>query len=145
MSYLPEINRKYLLDRYYKQRALFIKYLGGKCVICGGTEDLEIDHIDRTKKSFRVSQLWPVKKLPEVFKELDKCQLLCREHHIAKTIPEHKEDALKQSITHGSIYAWMKKKCQCEDCLQAKYDWQYQRNIKRRKPNGRGPYNPRLA
>lgn len=57
--------RKYMLARYHKRRAEAIRKLGGKCVKCGSEENLEIDHIDPTTKSFEISKLWNVSK--EVF------------------------------------------------------------------------------
>lgn len=35
--------------------------------------------------------------------------------------------------THGSMYAWQKKKCDCSECAQAKRAWYDKRNASRRK------------
>jgi hypothetical protein len=53
--------------------------LGGKCVWCGATENLEFDHIDPAQKQFTISafpcslELW--------WKEVEKCRLLCKTCH----------------------------------------------------------------
>ena len=38
----------------------------------------------------------------------------------------------EKGFRHGSLYGWMKKKCQCEICLTAKRDWHDKRNAARR-------------
>lgn len=116
MSYDKETNKKYLKDRYKKQRDMFFAYLGGeKCVKCGATENIEIDHINPEEKSFNLGKLWPIKKLPEVFAELDKCQPLCNSCHLSKTIEW--SSGKEKGFSHGSYYGWAKKKCECESCF----------------------------
>ena len=80
----PEKRKAWHRD-YKKFRRQKIKdYLGGKCVGCGTTENLQFDHIDRHQKKFTIStnvnMAWD--KLTE---EADKCQLLCKECHKKKT------------------------------------------------------------
>ncbi len=80
-------------------------YLDGKsCVVCASTINLEIDHID------------PLSKHPALIKtgyngaqsvwswsqtrrdaELAKCQVLCKEHHKAKTISEQTKKSLMRT------------------------------------------------
>lgn len=119
-----------------KRRQRMIDYLGGHCVICGTTENLEFDHVDRDKKSFNIQKNMTLSN-PDVRAELDKCQLLCNEHHREKTAREN------SGFKHGTDYAWMKKHCSCAMCLEAKDKWNESRNAKRRKSGGRvkGPYN----
>jgi hypothetical protein len=72
--------------RAYKQRrrAEAIALLGGVCVRCGTTEDLEIDHIDRATKEYEIHDvLWSRREVR--LAELAKCQLLCSYHHLFKT------------------------------------------------------------
>lgn len=75
-----EFQRNWMQAR--RQRAL--QYLGGICVQCGATEDLEIDHIDPAKKehhiSGRLSYRWEITVV-----ELDKCQVLCHDCHVEKS------------------------------------------------------------
>lgn len=143
----PEENRDYLRNRYARQREEFIHHLGGCCVICGTTEELEIDHIDPREKSFDIGRLWPVAKLPDVYEELKKCQLLCRFHHIEKTKSDYESGKLvrSNSFTHGTLYGFMKKKCTCEQCERRKQQYYKERNKRRRgcdsKGNPRGPYS----
>lgn len=118
-SYTPEQNREYLRRRYREQMDAFIAHLGGFCVVCGSSEDLQIDHIDPSTKCFTVAKLWPRKKLPEVYAELQKCQLLCVPHHIEKTAAEQSA-ARSGTFTHGTLYGWMKAKCGCEVCAESK-------------------------
>jgi hypothetical protein len=53
-------------DKAWKQarRARLIEMLGGACVRCGATEDLEFDHIDPSTKVFAIcaglSKAWDV-------------------------------------------------------------------------------------
>jgi 5-methylcytosine-specific restriction endonuclease McrA len=70
-----------------RRRLEHIKYLGGKCVKCGITERLEFDHINKESKEFSIGSRVAMKtnKLKE---ELDKCQLLCYDCHLEKTLSE---------------------------------------------------------
>lgn len=79
-----EYQRKYQLERYHKRRKEAKKILGGRCVICGSKKELEIDHIDPKKKKISLNKLWSISK-DSFLKELKKCQLLCKKHHIQKT------------------------------------------------------------
>ena len=55
--------------------------LGGKCVDCGTTKNLQFDHIDPSKKSFNISCVLSERTL----KELEKCELRCGNCHLEKT------------------------------------------------------------
>lgn len=128
-------NREYHRDYYKKRRAAIVEYLGGHCAVCGSTEKLEVDHKDKAKKAFNISDNLTVNNI-QVKTELDKCQLLCEKHHKEKTSKEN------SGFTHGTRYAWLKKKCRCDICLPAWRKWNDERNIKRRSSNNkRGPYN----
>ena len=118
-SYTKEYHREY----WRKRRQEIIDYLGSKCVKCGTTDNLEIDHINPSDKSFHISKRLSLSTQRE---EVDKCQLLCHEHHMVKTVSE------KKPYTHGTIYAWMKVKCECVVCSKAKRIWYDKRNAKRR-------------
>ena len=78
--------REYTRERYHKRRNKVIEQLGGKCVCCGITENLEFDHIDRTTKKAKVSTLLASSSLAAAIEEAKKCQLLCNSCHIQKTI-----------------------------------------------------------
>lgn len=131
-----EAYRAYHRQYYLKRRQKIIDYLGGHCAVCGSTESLEIDHVSRVSKSFNISSRLT---LESILEELDKCQLLCGEHHRAKTSQE------QSGFRHGTMYGWMKKKCKCSLCQSAKWLWYDARNEKRRQAgsSGRGPYRSR--
>lgn len=40
---------------------------------------------------------------------------------------------IEKGWRHGTVYAWMKKKCACDNCAAAQRKWQEARNIRRRK------------
>ena len=71
-----------------KKKETLLEHLGGKCVGCGTTENLQFDHIDRTKKSFTIGKCLGY-TLEKLIKEADKCQLLCKECHQYKTTINH--------------------------------------------------------
>jgi len=63
-------------DRRRLMRESALQELGGKCVICGTTENLEFNHIDPSTKEREVSTKCGLRH-----KEHLKCELLCKEHH----------------------------------------------------------------
>jgi hypothetical protein len=136
VSYEKEVNRKYLLKRYYAQRQEMINFLGGKCNHCGRVENLEFDHVNWREKSFPVSKLWSIKDLPKVYNELMKCQLLCYDCHKLKSRKDLSEINAEPKFTHGTVYAWMKKHCKCDVCYIARRKWHRDRNKARRRGKG---------
>ena len=118
---------------YYKRRAKMIAYLGVSCAHCGSTDRLEFDHVDPALKSFDISDNMTLNN-PEVRAELDKCQLLCRPCHEAKTAAEHRA----AGFTHGSIYGFMKVRCDCDECTSSKRAWNDERNARRQAASGKG-------
>lgn len=107
----------YMLSRYHSLMAEAREKLGGKCVLCGSTGGLEMDHIDRTTKLFTISIGWS-RKPEEFWAEVAKCQLLCRDHHAEKT-------AREQEVGHGEGLSG-KKNCPCDKCRAKKAE--YMRN-----------------
>jgi 5-methylcytosine-specific restriction endonuclease McrA len=79
-----EYMRTYMLNRYHERRAEAFRKLGGSCVLCGATSDLEVDHREWREKSFSIAKLWSVSR-KRFEEELKKCQLLCKDCHAAKT------------------------------------------------------------
>lgn len=125
MTYTDEQRAYHRAYYHERRRAPMIEYLGGVCVVCGGTEDLPFDHIDPAQKSFSINAKMSLRN-PEVRAELEKCQLLCRAHHEEKTAREN------SGFTHGTVYGWMKVKCGCGECEAAKRMWHEERNARRR-------------
>ena len=79
-----EYRRAYRRNYYRSRRLEIIGEMGGKCSVCGSTENLQIDHVDAELKVFNVgSRLDCARKTIE--SELNKCQLLCQKCHLEKT------------------------------------------------------------
>lgn len=146
MSYEPEKNKEYLRLRYLQSRREIFALIGERCAICGSEDSLEVDHIDWRQKSMEMPGVITKGNRESVHEELKKCQALCKRHHSEKTIRDRSEMRHK-NVTHGKMYAWMKMKCQCEECNQARSKWNSDRNAKRRLSSGkdRGSYTTRRA
>ena len=101
---LKEKERIKSRDRYYKNRRQCIDKLGGKCVECGVTENLQFDHINPLEKSFAISESLHfsprMKKEVKFDEELNKCQLLCPTCHMKKT---------KNDWLSGNLYVGISK------------------------------------
>ena len=70
-------------------REILIEKLGGKCVECGCTKELEFDHIDPSTKSFNIAAGY-TKPKEVLLSEVAKCQLLCNKCHIEKSKRDNK-------------------------------------------------------
>ena len=121
-------HREYQRKRYHRRRDSAIKQLGGQCVICQSTKNLEIDHIDRTKKSYKVSNLGGLSER-KLQSELKKCQLLCRDCHSKKTILETGRKLAKGN--HGTVSTY--RYCRCKECKRAKRDYFQEYRAKKKK------------
>lgn len=87
MPLFGDAKREYQL-RYLTARRRAWVDKNGPCQRCGGTENLQIDHIDPSTKEYPVSRIWSRRE--EVREaELYKCQVLCAECHKAKTSEEN--------------------------------------------------------
>lgn len=107
-------SKEYMKDYYRRRSEKAIAYLGGSCVTCNATVNLEFDHIDPSTKSFDVLKGFRRK---EVFwKEVDKCQLLCSPCHKRKT--QENRDHGRPLPTHGSYWRYRKYKCRCASCVE---------------------------
>lgn len=107
-----DYKKKYQRTWLQIRRTEWIKE-NGPCKVCGSWENLEIDHIQPSKKQIRIATIWSRKK--EVRdKELAKCQVLCKKHHAEKT---SKENSL---AGHGTPKQYKNKKCTCASCAAAK-------------------------
>lgn len=72
-------------ERRKARRAKFWQLLGGKCAECGSTQDLEFDHLDPTQKEITISKNIDRNDV-SLLEEVQKCQLLCKKCHHAKTL-----------------------------------------------------------
>lgn len=111
---------EYDKSRYQTRKNIMIQALDGKCVQCESTENLEFDHIDPETKSFSVMKLWN-RSWDVLLPELEKCQLLCKECHKAKSIAN-------QSVNHGEGLTG-RKNCYCALCAPLKRE--YMKHYKR--------------
>ena len=113
-----EYMKEYLFKRYHAKLKEAISLLGGKCVQCGATDNLQFDHIDPSTKKFKITLMLSHSK-KEVKEELKKCQLLCRECHDIKSIKESGKKVAKG--THGTLSSY--RYCKCEECVKAHSDY----------------------
>jgi hypothetical protein len=111
----------YLARRYQERRDAALVALGGECVACGGTQDLQFDHQDRGLKSFNLAKIW-LGKQDRLQGELGKCQLLCKSCHLIKTVDEI-------GVPHGGGKKG-KRGCSCDPCKARRR--QYMRDFRAR-------------
>ena len=106
------------LERYRERRAYSIAKLGGKCVRCGATKNLQLDHIDKYLKSFNITAYWSY-SLEKYDVELAKCQLLCKSCHKEKSNEEKDFGALGYGYTHHGTASMYRESCRCNACRLA--------------------------
>ncbi len=116
--------KSYMNARWKKRRAKAEARLGGKCNLCGSTEELEFDHIDPSTKATTIGRASSMND-EKFWKEVDKCQLLCGVHHRLKTSSE-------QSVGHGGGVSG-KRNCKCQPCKQMKAKYTAKRRLEKKK------------
>lgn len=124
--------RVYMLNRYHERRKLWVERLGGKCSACGSDKDLEFDHIDPAKKKLAVSEKWSSND-NDILCELNKCQLLCRSCHEAKSKSDLKKItneriARTNPLVHGARGYW--RGCRCDVCREGAREHKKQKRSK---------------
>jgi len=64
------------------KREKVIQYKGAKCIVCGYSKSIGLDfhHLEQNDKLFTLSTNWSI-KLDILYREADKCVLLCRNCH----------------------------------------------------------------
>jgi 5-methylcytosine-specific restriction endonuclease McrA len=113
----PERQREYVRQWVAKRRRL---YLADKaCVQCGSTDRLEVDHRDPEQKVSHRIWSWSEKRREA---ELAKCQILCYDCHLKKTVETRPIKA-----DHGSYQMYHRWGCRCAIC----YAWKSAENAKR--------------
>lgn len=127
--------RIYMAERYRSFMERAIKILGGVCVECGSTKNLEIDHIDPKTKTFTLANATAF-KWETLEAELPKCQVLCRSCHAEKSGKEASErqkkkysdpaERAKQSVIMRAAYA--KKQ---ESGIRTERNAEYRANLSR--------------
>jgi hypothetical protein len=121
MANSNEYMRTYLNRRYHERRAEWIEKLGGACIDCGATENLEFDHVDKNLKSFNIAKML-LRRAEVIDPEMQKCALRCEPCHAKKTSQE--------AMVHGGGLSG-KKNCKCDPCKARKAEYSkdyYQRN-----------------
>lgn len=121
--------KDYMLRRYHKRMQAAKDHLGGKCVKCGALNDLELDHIDRSTKSFTIGNLWSVNE-KRFWEEVNKCQLLCMACHEQKTLIDMGQKSAR--LTHGTLSSY--RYCKCAECKAAKSA--YSKKMRMKKAGG---------
>jgi hypothetical protein len=109
--------------------------LGGKCQVCGTAEKLDFDHIYPSTKLFNIGQVFTV-SIKSFWLEVAKCQLLCRQHHVDKTLTDN--GLVRSKDNHGTLSCYTHSKCRCNLCrtVHNRYMVQYfQRKPRSRKNN----------
>lgn len=104
----PSKKREYQRRWMAQQRASYIE--GKSCVDCGSTDNLEIDHLDKSRKVSHRIWSWTKAKRDA---ELAKCVTRCRACHIERHASERRQD-------HGQ--GAYKRGCRCEVCRAANAD-----------------------
>lgn len=108
------------------RRAKLIDILGGKCVRCGSKENLHFDHKNKKQKTLDIAHSIDTKE-DILLKEIKKCQLLCKDCHLAKTKEEWDWGVPKPE--HGTIWYYKKYKCRCDKCKKAMSDYYFSKKV----------------
>ena len=107
-EYMLKYQREWMRDR----RQSWIKE-NGPCKHCGSWESLEVDHIDPKLKTMQASSIWSRTEQVRL-KELENCQVLCKECHLKKTLSE------REPLKHGSTKMYDTMGCRCDLCKATK-------------------------
>lgn len=110
--------RKYFRDRYKDRRKVLLGLLGDKCVKCGSTVDLQFDHIDPTTKTMDIGRRMTY-SIYTVGKEVQLCQLLCKQCHEIKSVIDGGHKLMRGSNIHGTHTSYQYY-CRCYVCVLAK-------------------------
>lgn len=125
MANSNEYMKAYMLERYHRRRSQAIEILGGRCVDCGNTEQIEFDHVNPEDKSFNVAKAFTSMAEKKLWLEITKCALRCKPCHKFKT------DMIDNAVGHGEGKTG-KRNCRCDLCkpLKNMYAKEFRRNRK---------------
>lgn len=123
----PTDMKVYMANRRLKRRQMVFDHLGNRCNRCDSDNELEVNHIDRTKKNFGLSGAGLDKAWAKILEELENCELLCRSCHLDYTASQYKagkilawNKGINGEFEHGTARMYQEKKCKCEPCKRAK-------------------------
>lgn len=122
-GYTRKYNQQFRQERMQRAHQL----LGGECWECGSMEKLEIDHINPEDKEFEISTRISASE-EKFLAELDKCQLLCHDCHMKKTITERGQESAKGK--HGTLSSY--RYCKCDICKGAYREYQKEYRAQRK-------------
>lgn len=116
----PERQKQYMREWVAKRRAEWMA-ANGPCVKCGSSLGLEIDHVERGTKHPALAKhhtgtsIWSWRRERREA-ELAKCQVLCGECHLKKTIAETNS---AHPFVHGTHAMYTRGRCRCRPCKDA--------------------------
>ena len=122
MANSNEYMKEYMAKRRIKRRQDLIDLSGGVCERCGSPYDLEFNHKDRTVKLFVLSGAGLDKSWNRILEEHSKCELLCRDCHLAYTAKQYADGEIKawnkidEPYVHGTMRCYQETKCKCDKC-----------------------------
>ena len=113
-----EQKRDFQRQWFAYRRLRGIELLGGQCIQCESTDNLEFDHTDPDSKDLKLRGdhrpgfpwSWSWSRIEE---ELEKCQLLCGDCHKIKTLEMFPERQ------HGTVTMYDNSGCRCDLCKEA--------------------------
>jgi hypothetical protein len=116
MGYTGDKKRAYQLKYVTDRKKDWIKSKGGKCVKCGSTRNLEVDHKGQANKSFNPRDIWSRSEAVRK-KELAHCQVLCESCHEDKTAKQNSKPKTASIIACGTPESY-EFGCRCFPCSE---------------------------
>lgn len=108
MPFYGIARNQYEKRRRDENKAILLRMLGGKCVVCGTKKSLEFHHRNPRQKKKKIALLMGA-ALETVVAEAKKCELRCRKHHAEiHAVP----------LVHGTSAGYLRK-CRCNACVEA--------------------------
>jgi hypothetical protein len=116
---------EYIRNYREKRKNLALKMLGGKCVKCNATENLQFDHIDPNMKISTISSML-TSNIVMFIAEIEKCQLLCYACHLKKSA-ECGDYVYKRKRWEHGVSGYINHKCRCITCVDSYKDYRAKR------------------
>lgn len=108
--------KTYMKKRRSKNKQYAVDKLGGKCIKCESTNNLQFDHIKTRKENggFVIANMLSHGRA-KLDKELAMCQLLCEDCHKTKTLKDMgwKDAKVEHGTPRSHLY------CKCAVCKSA--------------------------